>query len=352
MARDARRRAAKRRHHHPARRHRARHHAKKHPRIVHALMARDFSPALTSATAALGQSVTALAGASSQPGIPVSGGGLTRGSARLVNSSQVNALAGRVRAYSGSSGSVTHPAATTQTHPKSTGKSGHGAPAHASGGGFSLPFIPAPSQIEHLVTVVPESLWIAFGSALLLAAAGGTAALGYRRRARRHAGEYAAVAAAALTDPLTGVLNRRGFSEAVDRELARARRYGTPFALAYVDIRGLKAVNDTEGHLAGDEVIKQVAGLLGESVRTEDSVGRLGGDELALLLTGPSAHGREAVVDRVQARVPGRRAAMQIETPWDVTVGTASYPADGKTFDELVSTADRRLYEQRGIQIR
>jgi diguanylate cyclase (GGDEF)-like protein len=148
------------------------------------------------------------------------------------------------------------------------------------------------------------------------------------------------------------VLNRRGFAEAVDRELARARRYGTPFALAYADIRGLKAVNDSEGHLAGDEVIQRVSRLLGESVRTEDAVGRLGGDELALLLTGPSAHGREAVVDRVQARVPGRRAAMQIETPWDVTVGTASYPADGKTFDELVSTADRRLYEQRGIQIR
>ena len=54
---------------------------------------------------------------------------------------------------------------------------------------------------------------------------------------------------AALTDPLTGVLNRRGFTEALERELARARRYGRPLALAYVDVRGLKAVNDTAGHL-------------------------------------------------------------------------------------------------------
>jgi diguanylate cyclase (GGDEF)-like protein len=266
----------------------------------------------------------------------------------------VDALTGQVRAYSISSRSTAHggAAATGHAHAKPVVKPGHNGSAHGSGGGFSLPFMPAPSQIEQFVTVIPKSLWIGFASALLLAAAGGTAALGYRRRAHRQASEYAAVAAVALTDPLTGVLNRRGFGEAVERELARARRYGSPFALAYVDIRGLKAVNDSEGHLAGDEVIQRVSKLLGESVRTEDAVGRLGGDELALLLTGPSAHGREAVVERIQSRVPDYREAMGIDTPWDVTVGTASYPADGATFEELVSTADRRLYEQRGIQLR
>jgi diguanylate cyclase (GGDEF)-like protein len=156
----------------------------------------------------------------------------------------------------------------------------------------------------------------------------------------------------ALRDPLTGVLNRRGFIDELERELARARRYQTPFVLGYVDIRGLKAVNDSEGHLAGDDVIKQVAWLLTDSVRTEDAVGRLGGDELALLLTGQSGNGAEAVVQRIQAQLPACREAMAIGTDWDVTIGTASYPADGDTFEQLVSTADRRLYEQRGIQLR
>ena len=115
----------------------------------------------------------------------------------------------------------------------------------------------------------------------------------------------AAVSAAALTDPLTGVLNRRGFTEAVERELARARRYDRPFVLAYADVRGLKAVNDTEGHLAGDDLLKGVSSLLRDSARADDVVGRLGGDELGLLLVEQSAEGAEAVTSRIQSMLPG-----------------------------------------------
>lgn len=230
---------------------------------------------------------------------------------------------------------------------------GHGAPPARPGGAFSFPLgMPQPSQIEHLVEVVPGTLWIALACALSLAGIGGAAAVRSNRRARRQAGQYAAVAAVALTDPLTGVLNRRGFTDAVERELARARRYETPFVLAYIDIRGLKAVNDTEGHLAGDELIKQVTSLLSDAVRAEDAVGRLGGDEFGLLLTGQSARGAEAVIRRIQAGVPACRLDLGITSPWSLTIGTAGYPADGDTFDELLSTADRRLYEQRGIQLR
>jgi diguanylate cyclase (GGDEF)-like protein len=209
-----------------------------------------------------------------------------------------------------------------------------------------------PAPIEHFVNRVPEALWIALASALALAGIGGAVALGSARRIRRQAGEYAAVAAVALTDPLTGVLNRRGFSDVAERELARARRYRTPFVLAYVDVRGLKSVNDSEGHLAGDAVIRQAARLLSDSVRAEDAVGRLGGDELALLLTGQSATGADAVIERIEARLPAVRNELGLDTSWDLTIGTASVPADGATFDELVATADRRLYEQRGIQLR
>jgi diguanylate cyclase (GGDEF)-like protein len=165
------------------------------------------------------------------------------------------------------------------------------------------------------------------------------------------AGEVAAVTAAALTDPLTGVLNRRGFLEAAERELNRARRYQHPLALAFVDIRGLKAVNDTEGHLAGDRLLQRVTTLLRESARAHDLVGRIGGDELAVLLAEQSSDGAAAMTQRVRAQIPSYRARLGLVTAWDVTIGTATFPEDGDTFDELLAAADRRLYQQRGIDL-
>jgi diguanylate cyclase (GGDEF)-like protein len=211
---------------------------------------------------------------------------------------------------------------------------------------------PAPDVIERFVGVVPQELWIALGGALLLAAAGVGVALRSGWLARRRAGQFAAVSAAALTDPLTGVLNRRGFLDAAERELARARRYGRPFALAYADVRGLKAVNDTEGHLAGDKLLQQAAGLLAASARADDLVGRIGGDELALLLPEQSADGATSLTNRIRDELPARRQSSGIEARWDLTVGTAVYPEDGESIEQLLEVADRRLYEQRGISLR
>jgi diguanylate cyclase (GGDEF)-like protein len=205
--------------------------------------------------------------------------------------------------------------------------------------------------IETFVQVVPEAIWIALAAAVALAAVGAGAAVWSGRRMRRQAGRFAAVTEAALTDPLTDVLNRRGFVDAAERELARARRYGRSFVVAYVDVRGLKAVNDTEGHLAGDELLRQVAGLLTDSARADDVVGRIGGDELALLLPEQSGEGAMAVATRITALLPERRAALGLKTSWDLTIGTATYPDDGKTVEGLLAAADRRLYEQRGIAL-
>jgi diguanylate cyclase (GGDEF)-like protein len=208
-----------------------------------------------------------------------------------------------------------------------------------------------PTVIDHFIQVIPGVVWIALAASLSLAAIGTGAAVRSGRRARYQAGQFAAVAAAALTDPLTGVLNRRGFTEAIERELARARRHNRPFVLAYVDVRGLKSVNDTEGHLAGDQLLKGVATLLTDSARADDVVGRIGGDELGLLLVEQSGDSAAAVTHRIQAQVPARRAAMGLRAPWDLTVGTAAFPGDGDSFDELLAAADRRLYEQRGIAL-
>jgi diguanylate cyclase (GGDEF)-like protein len=206
--------------------------------------------------------------------------------------------------------------------------------------------------ISHFISVIPLAVWIALAVAIGLATMGGGAAVTLGRRAHLRAGQVAAVAATAATDQLTGILNRRGFTDSAERELERARRYGRPVALAYVDVRGLKAVNDSEGHLAGDRLLKEVALLLSQSARTHDLVGRIGGDELVVLLAEQAGQGAAAMTRRVRAKVPAHRAALGLSTSWDVTIGTASFPTDGETLDELIAVADRRLYEQRGIELR
>jgi len=230
----------------------------------------------------------------------------------------------------------------------------HRAPKSQSSGGSGQgsPLAPAVRVIDHVVSVIPTAVWVALGAAfgLMLAFAG----IAFRsgRRARRREKEFAAISAAALTDALTGIFNRRGFTEAAERELARASRYDRPFVLAYVDVRGLKSVNDTEGHLMGDELIKTVAGLMKESARADDVVGRIGGDEFALLLAEQTAQSADPVIRRIRARVAEARAAMEISVPWELTIGVASFPDDGKTLEELLDVSDRRLYEQRGIALR
>jgi diguanylate cyclase (GGDEF)-like protein len=214
--------------------------------------------------------------------------------------------------------------------------------------------VPAAGQtsvIQHFVNVVPEAVWLILAVALSVAGTAGSVALRTSRRARRQAGEFAAVAAAAHTDSLTDALNRRGFSEAVERELARARRYDSPFVLAYFDVRGLKRLNDSAGHHAGDRLLREVAALLKDSAREADVVGRIGGDEFALLLTEQPADTAAAVSKRIRARVAERREVLNLDIPWDLTIGTAAYPEDGDSFDELLATADRRLYQQRGIEL-
>jgi diguanylate cyclase (GGDEF)-like protein len=196
------------------------------------------------------------------------------------------------------------------------------------------------------------AIWLALGGALCLALGAGLGAGLAARRAHSQSARLETVSEQALTDPLTGVLNRRGFLDAAERELSRSRRYRRPFVLAYVDVRGLKAVNDSQGHLAGDALLRHAAGLLRDSARADDVVGRIGGDELALLLAEQSTEGAEAVVNRLRSLLPERQGELGLSTQWDLTIGTAAYPRDGLTVEELLATADRRLYQQRGISLR
>jgi diguanylate cyclase (GGDEF)-like protein len=142
---------------------------------------------------------------------------------------------------------------------------------------------------------------------------------------------------AASFDALTGVMTRRRFEEDVRRELGRTARHGSAFSLVMVDLDGLKAINDTLGHNAGDARLRMLGAALRCSTRREDSAYRLGGDEFAVLLPGASHDQVEGVMARVvDAAAPAR-----------FTWGVACCPVDGLTIEELVGTADARLYRRR-----
>jgi diguanylate cyclase (GGDEF)-like protein len=243
------------------------------------------------------------------------------------------------------------PPAAAHRHVAGTHRSTHPA-NHVNGAADGSPASEAVKILSRLVNVIPPFVWIVLAAALLLTAIAAVATLLAARRARKQAVALAAMRETALTDPLTGVLNRRGFIEAAERELARAERYGRPFALAYVDVRGLKAVNDSHGHRAGDELIRHAAQMLKDSARADDVVGRLGGDELAVLLAEQTSDGADALTTRIHEQMPAHRAEMALDTKWDLTIGTAAFPEDGDDLEELLRTADRRLYAQRGVALR
>ena len=140
----------------------------------------------------------------------------------------------------------------------------------------------------------------------------------------------------ALTDELTGLLNRRALDRNLRRELSRATRYGRLFSLVIIDIDGLKRINDTHGHPAGDRFLAEFASSLVESLRAGDSAYRIGGDEFALLLPETDHEQAQASVQRLQ------RSGVAAFT-W----GVASFPEDGESGARLVELADRRMYERR-----
>ena len=150
-------------------------------------------------------------------------------------------------------------------------------------------------------------------------------------------------------DGLTGITNRRQFDDFLDQEWRRAVRESTPLSLIMLDIDRFKIYNDTHGHTAGDECLRQVANAISGAVnRPGDLVARYGGDEFALVL--PEAGAQAAL--RVGERIRERLSADGENPPVTVSVGTAVFPQDGRTVEELFDTADRNLYGmKRGSRI-
>ena len=146
-----------------------------------------------------------------------------------------------------------------------------------------------------------------------------------------------------LTDPLTGLKNRRGFVEAAAPELDRARRHHHPLTVAFIDLDDFKLVNDGMGHEAGDQVLVGVADIFRHRLRAVDLVARLGGDEFALLLPETDADQAAALLqslfDQVLHRFDGRGS------PTAFSMGSVTFLTPPKDLDDALRQADALMYE-------
>ena len=150
---------------------------------------------------------------------------------------------------------------------------------------------------------------------------------------------------AALTDPLTGLSNRRAFFSACVRILERSHRSGAPSSLLAVDLDRFKAVNDTFGHAIGDRVLRLFAEVASQQLRSFDVVGRLGGEEFAAIL--PRTHSREAASIANRLREAFALAATQVDeyqVQATLSIGVAVILAGDTTITEALERADAALY--------
>ncbi len=141
-------------------------------------------------------------------------------------------------------------------------------------------------------------------------------------------------------DALTGVLRRRVGFAAIQREIDRSGRSGEPLVLAFVDVVGLKAINDTKGHAAGDRALQDVIGCITQDLRSYDLVTRIGGDEFVCTLSGQSAEQAEERYREISVRLAVRSSGAQM------TVGFAEYQS-GDTLDTFIDRADQAMIRTR-----
>lgn len=154
----------------------------------------------------------------------------------------------------------------------------------------------------------------------------------------------------AVTDPLTGLYNRRIFGESFERELNRAKRYNQPFGLVMMDMHRFKEVNDKHGHPRGDEVLKAAANTFRKALRTSDLAFRLGGDEFALILPQTDAAQGLALSRRVEAVFEESLKPLQLGVTVGLDHGVATFPQDADNSEDLIRIADDRLYQRKTNQ--
>ncbi|MHB8946011.1 MAG: GGDEF domain-containing protein, partial [Bacillota bacterium] len=153
--------------------------------------------------------------------------------------------------------------------------------------------------------------------------------------------------ALAITDGLTGLYNSRYLHERLREEVERAVRFGHPVSYVMMDLDNLKVYNDSFGHPAGDQVIRRIAELVKQNVRSVDAAAKYGGDEFALVLPETDKVGAVAVAERIRASIEGQLFPGDRRRPlvkMTISQGVASFPEDTTAPEKLVELADQALY--------
>jgi diguanylate cyclase (GGDEF)-like protein/putative nucleotidyltransferase with HDIG domain len=154
---------------------------------------------------------------------------------------------------------------------------------------------------------------------------------------------YAKTERMARVDSLTSLLNRRSLDEILPREIGRHSRYGGVFSLIILDLDSFKSLNDNYGHLAGDEILRQIGAVIKNSIREADQAFRYGGDELAILLPQTSTGAAQRVAERIRLQTFAKLEIGSI--PITISLGLACWPADGLGTDNILAAADAALYQ-------
>jgi diguanylate cyclase (GGDEF)-like protein len=152
----------------------------------------------------------------------------------------------------------------------------------------------------------------------------------------------------AQTDPLTQLLNRRALTERITAEMERALRYDSTLALLMIDLDHFKRVNDTYGHLVGDDVLRDVAQLLSDTIRGSDIVARYGGEEFLMLLPETDDAGAEQFAERIRSAIEAHVFGKEQQHPslhLSASIGVAMFPAARiESVEDLFARADAALY--------
>ncbi|MCA1588547.1 MAG: GGDEF domain-containing protein, partial [Chloroflexi bacterium] len=175
-------------------------------------------------------------------------------------------------------------------------------------------------------------------------------AIAHASRQRR---AIATVLALSRTDPLTSLFNRSQLFVTLEQEVSRTRRSDRGFCVLMIDLDGLKAVNDSMGHLRGDDVLRALGNVIRHSIRAVDSAYRYGGDEFVVVLPETDIVGAFVVAEKIRAGSEDLAISLATiagpEPVTSVSIGLVSHPEDGLTAEELTAAADRAMYQAKTL---
>jgi len=154
----------------------------------------------------------------------------------------------------------------------------------------------------------------------------------------------------AATDSLTGCANRREFEARGMAEVARAKRSGVPLSFVVIDLDHFKQINDRHGHRAGDETLRTFVDLVKRTLRPSDIVGRIGGEEFALILPDATIEGAAMAAERLRQLIENEVVTLAgTHLRFTVSLGVAQYGRDGDTYESVIETADSRMYRAKQL---